>query len=163
MSAKQNVGIWKSCASWWIEHLTLPSFSLGQVSWAATYLEDCLLCKSHNKSWSPCMWWMRWNVLQQNPETWKRKRIWSKQIYPLDYFILVPRLSFSVPIYMKLEICHTWWQKKTKSSRTVPTSLKVRALAGRKQISATERNWTTIAYVLHTFKLLYWKKSMSVQ
>lgn len=48
-----------------MKHLTLPSFSLGQVSWAATSLEDHLLEKGGNESWSPWMWWMRWNVLQQ--------------------------------------------------------------------------------------------------
>lgn len=106
-----------------MEHLTLPSFSLGQVSWAVTSLEDCLLEKGGNESWSPWMWWMRWNILQQRLGEEKGYE-GSKFIRPLDYFILVPRLSFSVPIKLKLEICHTWGQKKTKSNRTVSTSLK---------------------------------------
>lgn len=106
-----------------MEHLTLPSFSLGQVSWAVTSLEDCLLEKGGNESWSPCMWWMRWNVLQQRLGEEKAYE-GSKFICPPDYYILFPRLSFFVPIKLKLEICHMWWQKKTKSNGTVPTGLK---------------------------------------
>lgn len=52
----------------------------------------------------------------------------SKFICPLDYIILVSRLSFSVPINLELETCHTWWEKNKKNRVTVPTSLKGKAL-----------------------------------
>lgn len=86
----------------------------------------------------------------------------SKLICPLDYFILVSSLSFSVPINLKLEACHTWWQKNQNSRVTLFTSLKVRTLVWSIQITVTGRNWTTIICVLHTCKPLYWKKYGSV-
>lgn len=142
-----------------MKSLTLPSSSLGQVSWAGTSLEDHFLERGGNESWNSWIWWMMWNVLQQDTETWRRKGFEaSKLIYPLDYFVLVSSLSFSVPINLKLETCHIWWQKNRSSCVTVFTSLKVRTLAWRIQISVKGRNWTTIIHMLHTFKPLYWKK-----
>lgn len=136
---------------------------LGQVSGVGTSLEDSLLERGGNESWSPWMWWMMWNVLQQDTETWRRKRIWSKQIYlpPWLFHSCFPGAPFLSPL--------TWnWKSVTRGGKRTkragaPVPTKVRALAWRMQISATGRNWTTVTHMLHTFKPLYWKKCESVQ
>lgn len=83
----------------------------------------------------------------------EEKRIWSKEIYLPSWLFhsCFQALLLCPPINLELETCCTWWQKNKKSRGTVPTSLKMRSLAWRMQISATGRNWTAITHMLHIF------------
>lgn len=120
--------------------LSLPSSSLGQVSWAGTSLRISFWKEKVMKSLDvmddvKCITTRHWD-LEKKKDT-KQANLSAF----LTILFLFPGSVFSVSIKFELETCHTCWQKN-KKQETVPTSLEVRAFAWRMQrISVTGNKW----------------------